>query len=479
VNVQVHKVGERHLAADLETDVQGRFRADGLAEGDYRLEFSKPNYLDSQIPIQLTKAGSTLVVRMVRLGVITGRVSDVSGMPIRGAVVFAMPKTPDGRPLRAAIALGRFEAGSYSQLDDQGRFRIHSLRPGEYAVAVSYGASTFAIGSSGSPHTDAKYGSGYRFYPDNTRPRFLTVTGGEEHRNIDFSILPTAMHKVSGLVELPEPDQRFLVGLANVDQPGHAAVVGTTKDGGKFELAGVPAGSYHVFVAGPSTSRNSSGHILYDGAHYARSQIHVSGEDVTNLTLTPRPGQKVHLVLRGSGSDCPSSATVSLAALEDWGAHRDVLNYSITISEKPAAVNSLAPSRYAVSVKVPNDSCYTTSETILDLTSGSVPDPVVISIARGGSIRGRVITDGRPATSFHVMVLPVDPTRTAQPSRVVAPDRESRFAIDGLRPGKYRIAALPAGAAGAVDMTRMFEIEVFGGSTLEVDLAPPPVEKRQ
>src|SRR5260370_41649142 len=45
-DVRVYKIGVRGLAADLETDGEGHFEAQGLSVGDYRLEVEKPSYVD-------------------------------------------------------------------------------------------------------------------------------------------------------------------------------------------------------------------------------------------------------------------------------------------------------------------------------------------------------------------------------------------------------------------------------------------------
>src|SRR5260221_12083378 len=45
-SVRIVKTSVRGLQADLETDGDGRFDAPELTAGDYRLEISKPNYLN-------------------------------------------------------------------------------------------------------------------------------------------------------------------------------------------------------------------------------------------------------------------------------------------------------------------------------------------------------------------------------------------------------------------------------------------------
>jgi hypothetical protein len=472
VLVQVHKVGQQPLAAELETDLQGLFQADGLPDGDYRVEFSKPNFLASALPVRLAAGAPGLYVRMVRLGVITGRVTDRAGQPVTRALVFAMPKPAPGRPFQR-----KMETGHYSPVDGQGQYRLHSLPPGEYAIAVSYGASTTAVGSSGSAATDPKYGSGHQFFPDNARPRFLNVGGGEEHRNIDIPVVPAALHTVSGKVEQPEPKKRFLVGFASLDQPAFATAVAATSEDGTFKIAGVPPGAYHLFAAGPSGARNSTGYLLQEDAWYARRRIDLSGEDITNLMIAPEKGQTVNFLLRVTGSGCPSTATLAIEPLEDWGSSRQLPGVSVT-TEKPVQVHGLGPTKFAVNVTTAGSVCHGVEDAVLDLTSGPPPDPVTITVAPAGSIRGRLDTGNRAPSGFVVMVMPSDPMRATYPARTAIPDAMARFAIDGLRPGKYRIAAMPAGTASQRDMARMFEIDVFGGSALEVDLAVPPTENQ-
>jgi 5-hydroxyisourate hydrolase-like protein (transthyretin family) len=74
VEVRVYKTGQRTLAADLETDSSGRFRAPGLGDGEYRIETAKANFIGATV--RLASIAGGLLIRMVRYGVITGQVVD-------------------------------------------------------------------------------------------------------------------------------------------------------------------------------------------------------------------------------------------------------------------------------------------------------------------------------------------------------------------------------------------------------------------
>jgi hypothetical protein len=78
------------------------------------------------------------------------------------------------------------------------------LRPGDYVVAVSYGASISLFGSTGGGAPVPGLGSGVQFYPDNARPQVFTVTGGETYR-ADFTLLPNTVYSISGKLEAPAP----------------------------------------------------------------------------------------------------------------------------------------------------------------------------------------------------------------------------------------------------------------------------------
>src|ERR1700682_2775689 len=114
-SVRIVKVGVRGLQADLETDGDGRFDAPELTEGDYRIEISKPNYLNATVRLRLTAGETSSNLRMVRCGVITGHVADRQGQPVRGAVVLAMPKPIGGGPL-----LPDFSSGHFATVDARG-----------------------------------------------------------------------------------------------------------------------------------------------------------------------------------------------------------------------------------------------------------------------------------------------------------------------------------------------------------------------
>ena len=474
-SVRMYKVGVRGLTADLETDSEGRFHASELPEGEYRIEISKPNHVAARLRIQLTAGdASPLMVRLIRCGVITGHVTDSHGQPIRGAQVLAMAKPATGRPLRPEFTPGRFAA-----VDERGRYRLFNLPPGQYFIALSYGASTFAVGSTGSAATSPNLGSGVLFYPTSANPQSFSVTGGEEFGNIDFAVFPSSFHSVSGKVEFPPAQDgrgRFWLALAAVDQPGLAAVVTQAETGGGFRFNSVPTGSYHLFVSGPTSARGSRGASLNPDAAFARTRVDVSGHDVNNVAIAPEKGHTVTFALRPSDARCSPAAELVLAPLEDWAAQLE-RRTPITLS-KEQTVSGLAPARYVASISGLGETCHA-PDTVIDLSTPN-SGPFSIPVHSAGAIHGRLDPGDRRSADFAIVLFSdlVDPTR---PVQVAFPDAQSRFTFSALTPGRYRIAAQTVAASSRwlASGARSVEIDVPGGAPVEITLSALPAGTSQ
>jgi hypothetical protein len=481
--VRIVKVGVRGLQADLETDADGRFDAPELTEGDYRIDISKPNFLNASVRLRLSADETSTNLRLIRCGVITGHVSDGQGQPARFAIVWAMQKPTGGAPL-----LADSRTGHHSTVDARGNYRIHNLPPGEYAVVVSYGASTFAVGSSGSASTAPGLGSGFLFYPDNRRPQFLNIPSGEELRNLDFAIQTSGLHVVSGKVEATTKD-KFWLALSRLDQPALAAAVTQSGDEGGFRFNGIPDGSYQLFVSKTDGSRGPEGGYLHAEPLFARSRVDVLSQDVVDIAVRPEQGRSATFLMRlgessASKEACPTTAQIVVKSLEDWAVR---LERRAPLSlEKAAPMSTLAPAKYVVSVTGLGDTCYAITNPILDLSGAADAGPIVVTIAPAGSIQGRLETGGKSSSGFAVVLLAEESGDDAPTVQVAIPDAESRFTFGNLRPGRYRIATRQMAATSEShwlsELGRMVEVEVRGGAATEVKLTwdrPPGLSNQE
>jgi 5-hydroxyisourate hydrolase-like protein (transthyretin family) len=467
-DVRVFKVGVREAVADLDTDGDGRFRVSDLAPGEYRLDVSKRNYIGASVRVQA--GGDSLSVRLVRRGVISGQIVDQQGQPLAGAYVYAM-----GKPFASQ------RAAAYGSVDEQGHYRLYDLPPGQYVVTVAYGASTMALGLHGSAIVRPGVGSGALFYPDNAQPRFFTISGGEEYRNIDLIVTPGALSSVSGKVERASAGVIFWLALTPVDRPALAAAVTQTAPDGSFHFEGVPIGSYSLFVSGPSTGRSSGGTILGPAPLFGRMSLEVSGQPIEGISVRVEPGRSVAFILRAlhtaGGDACPETAKVRLTSVDDWAVASE---YTAEASTKPSNIDHLAPGRYQIDVEGLGERCYSATSQTLDLAGETDAKPVEVLVTPAGEIRGRLTGAGNP--NGYAVVLLRSASDTGDAVQVVVPDGQGRFEFTGLRPGQYRIAAQPA-AEGAKarwvgDLAHLVEFQVPGGVPTNVELPAPKENPR-
>ena len=472
VDVRLRKVGAPGLVADLETDAEGRFRAPGLLAGEYRIEVAGPNHEGAALLVRVAESEASVtgvLVRLVRHAVIAGRVTNLQGEPFRGARVLAMVKSGKREPLRRFV---QSSPGTYGLVDDRGQYRLYGLRPGEYAVAVSYGPSGGMVGSA----RGEGVGSGVLLYPDNSRLQFFTVSGGEEYQDVDFVIQPTHLYSVKGRVELPAPNARFSLALASVDQPALAVAMAHAEADGSFRFEGVPPGSYHLFAWGPTLARSGPGAVLGSEPLFGRTLVEVIEENVEEISIPLQKGRSVGFVLRHAAphktdGGCPQTARLTLSPLEDWCA---LAHASAEVSlAKETIINDLPPGRYLLSVSQLGETCYYATHAVIDLTGATPVDLVVVLVAPAGSIHGRVTGAANP-TEVAVVLVASDPVETAPPVQITFPDLKSRFAFENLRPGRYRIATEPAVEVSQpgwkAHLDRMFEIEVPGGAPTDIEL---------
>jgi 5-hydroxyisourate hydrolase-like protein (transthyretin family) len=435
VEVRVLRKGAPGVVAELETDGDGHFEAQDLPTGDYRLEFSKSNYMGVTAEAH---ADSVLQIRMLRYGVISGEVTDEQGQPVRDADVLAFTKSTGGGPLQRTDFATR--------TDEKGEYRLHHLPPGEYAVAVSWGASTRAVGTSGSAMTNAKLGSGFLFYPGNTRPQFFTVTSGDEHR-ADFMLQPTASFGVSGKMETPANGDagRFWIALTPEDQPALAVAVTQAAADGSFHFESVPSGFYQLFASGPINMRGGKGGILGDEPLYGRAHVDVGGQNIEDLSVPVDKGGSVTFLLRHDPA-CPPTASVRLLPLEDHGAAKD---WSADLTAgTPRTLNRIAPGRYQLEVKTPDNACYLVSGRAVAVAGSTT---VKIRTAPAGSIQGHLMTDAAAVTLYG-----------GESVQMALPDADHKFTFSGLRPGHYRLVTGPE---------NKIEVDVHAGAPTVVELA--------
>src|SRR5438034_250511 len=179
-------------------DDNGDFKIDGLEAGLYRVSASAPGYVPAFQP-SLTDSqsyyhiGDSVMLTMVKGGVITGTVSGPRGPAIAVGVHAIRVRDEDGKALSAPM---QFRERS---TDDRGMYRFYGLSPGAYLVSVA--RPQIGLIAPSAYDNDAP-----TYFPSSTRDTAseIVVRSGEEiTADIQYRAEPgrAISGKVAGVVE--------------------------------------------------------------------------------------------------------------------------------------------------------------------------------------------------------------------------------------------------------------------------------------
>src|SRR5262249_23373173 len=272
--VFAYQIGERLGSGHSATvDDDGNFKMVGLMPTAYVFYARAPGYVFADLPIEdsVHRIGENVTIRMVKGGVITGRVTDETGEPLVGVTVRPHRlRDPEGSPAISSVESLDLGVGI---TDDRGTYRVFGLRPGVYIVSTSGDAYY------GQVRNDAP-----TYYPSATRDTAteINLRAGEEVSGVDIRHRGDRGRAVSGVVTgevESSPQNPVGITLKGVERGSFEATTGTDNTRG-FVLYGAPDGEYELIA-----SRENDGETTGS----ARRPISVRGADVSGVELKLAP----------------------------------------------------------------------------------------------------------------------------------------------------------------------------------------------
>ncbi len=263
-------LNRRLPAAQTNTDSEGYYHLTGLGPGNYQVTTFTPNltpadptndfqygfaYFGSSKNVLLSAGEEVkdIDIKLVRGGVITGRLTDAENKPIVEERVSLLPIQEGGRVGRLPMPTGQ----TYTT-DDRGVYRIYGLPAGRYKVSVGADASRGYIGG---------YigGNGYfqmTYHPDvtdATKATIIDLAEGSEATHVDIRVgryeetYSIAGRVVDSETGLPISGARIGLMISRGGQPTTLTTFGNpTEADGKFSQQGFTPGRYGVYVAADS-----------------------------------------------------------------------------------------------------------------------------------------------------------------------------------------------------------------------------------
>ncbi len=481
------------------TDENGGFQADGLDPAAYKISAVAPGYV--QIPEEkvgeqsfasvskYARVGENVTIRMIRGGVITGRVTDSLGEPVIGiAVDAARLRDENGRPVTGELNVTQLAMNS--QTDDRGIYRIYGLAPGSYVVSVGSGAMGF------SPRPTPFSGRMRIYYPSATRDtaQEVTVRSGEEASGIDIRYRSERGFAISGKVNGAPANEQGVSAMAatviTLTKPGTDLILATTTvlpigNANSYGFYGLPNGEYEAIATRTNVNDLS-------GMASAPRRVTINGRDVTGIDLTLIPTASISGVVsleKMANADRQKCETgresfldeIVLTPKSDDPKNKSPFKLSFWGSPGVAApdekgaftLTGLIAGRHFIETQLPDEQWYVKAITLtsapatpvgirnagnngITLKSGEKVSGLAITVAEGAAgLKGKITTpaNGKLPAQLRVHLLPAESESKDEVLRFAETkaEEDGSFAFANLARGKYLLAIRPIPETEASD----------------------------
>jgi len=464
-----------------QVDSEGKFSFNDLPSAAYVVFAVAPGYIDEAMstgdpndwPRHLV--GSQLKIKMIKGGVITGKVTNWKGDPIVGVPVHAEALNNPSSSSTDLLGIGAAES------DDRGIYRIYGLKPGPYVVKAG-GQGQFGFAASNGFDLDVP-----TYYPAANRDTAIPVAvrSGDETTGIDIKYSGAEGHRISG----------FVLGGINAGGPtanGAIAIVLSTAGTQSvlsmtlaspldqrraFGFNGIADGDYDVFAALQTGQQP-------DASLVATKRVTVRGGDVTGveLTLTQLASIAGAMMLDPIKSEDKCDQRGSQLIETVFAARRDeprksgsqvmttmLAGLGGTLNAKGEfSARNLDAGRYRFDIKLPTEAWYVRvinlPQTALPSTASkpnqSSPWQGTVTIKSGQQVGGISILVGQDAASLRGRVTVTPEGKELPPDlhvHLVPADREQAndvlrysetmimsdgsFAFSNIAPGRYFIVS--------------------------------------
>jgi Carboxypeptidase regulatory-like domain len=449
----------------------GKFQFAELSAGKYLLEGAKRGFVSAsydehdQLSVAIvTGAGidtETLMLRLAPEAVISGKVLDEAGEPVRRATVALYYEDHSG-------GVDRIHQLRSAQTDDQGAYEITSLVPGTYFLSAS-AKPWYAVypDLEATALVDRSLNVAYpvTYYPDVTDADGampIPVRGGDR--------VPVDIHLI------PVPALRLLFHVSDIGRNGmtHPQLQQSAFDGsmsvqsggdhvvspGVLEITGVPAGRYSVRTGGPGPASQMN-----------EIDLSKDGQEVDPSSSEILSSVKVSVHLPGE-SALPPRLAVGLRS-----GNRALAAWQPVNPRGEAELQQIAAGRYLVMVGGAEKSYVVThisaeggavSGHTLTVTAGS-SIALSLTLARGSvEVLGTVNRAGKPVAGAMVVLVPKDPEANRDLFRREQSDLDGTFSLRDVFPGSYTVLAIENGWDLDWSQPNVIAAYLKGGRTIEV-----------
>jgi len=439
------------------TSADGKFTFENVGAGKYALEGLKRGFVtaaydqhDQFSTAIVTGAGidtENLILRLSPAAVVSGRVLDEAGEPVRQAQV-TLYRNNHFQGVDQIVRFGN------APTDDLGAYEFTSLNPGIYFLTVQAQPWYAVHPSSLTDHPGTDGNAGARttvsrsldvtypltYYENATEPDGATpiqIRGGERLQ-IDMALNPVpslrlVFHVPSNSNEgfvVPQLEQPIFDGFAS------AQTVAQAVSPGVVELTGVPAGRYNIRIQAENTVTQLNG-----------VDLEKDGEEVDASAAEPAGTVKVVVTVPGEAST-PAALGVGLI-----GAKADFREFRQLGPKGEAEIPNISAGTYDVRVfgaakqyvivAMSADGAQVKGHSIT-LPAGASPR-VTLTLAVGVDVEGVAKKSAKPFAEAMVVLVPKNAAVDHDLFRRDQSDLDGTFSLRNVVPGSYTLVAIEDG----------------------------------
>jgi len=486
------------------TDDDGRFTFENLPPGRYSFVVEKPGYVKTfhgskspggtqgtPVAVLAGQPAPTITIRVPRGAVIAGTVRDQLGIPVSTAQVSVKQVvTVSGRRRLADVPGLRVPTAA---TDDQGRYRIYGLPPGDYVVLCSVPGINYSdvletnsadvdavlrelrAGRSAAPTSAAaprevSMSGGYLpGVPDPDRAQIIAVAIGEERAGADILIGPLRALSVSGTSLGPggAPMRNIMIAIVNTatgSRIGSGGVIMPAPDG-RFVLSALPPGRYTLMGR---AAENDAGETS-DMPYFAETEFVLTDQNISGVVMQFERGVTVTgRIVPPIGAVATDVANVRLAAMpvDSYASLVPARVIATTRRDGTFVFDGVGPGKWRVTgASLPAGwtlrSAVLGGRDTLDLPfevrlGQPIASLTVTMTNQPTEITGTVLdAAGRPTSEYSMLAFSTDRTHwTTSPRRLSGAARlssDGRYRISGLPPGEYYLAVITDASPGELD----------------------------
>ena len=473
----------------------GRYSVTALKEGFVPL-VARPQ--TEQVTSAELREGQAhrVTLRLLKGAVITGTITGPDGAPAAGASVNVLMRRYNG-------LLGEWRTTTVPMTtvttDDRGVYRLYGLAPGAYLVASNprLGMPTAgmrvmteaevrrALAETKEQAFQAKPGippalppaprtveAGQTFIPvpiffpgtpTQAQAVPVTVAAGEVRTGVDFDLHYVRAATIEGFVTVPEGTRaQVVLNYADGANPTAAMMLANTGADGRFTFRNVAPGHYAIAARATPATRTDAN--ASESAGWARTEVVVSGDDLSGVTLSLRPPVTLSGRVNFAGTADLATLVMSLGTRRvsvPVGSSMSGIAMpvpSVVIEGERFSV-SLLPIRYRFQtlpqgMRAPIGRWWLTSlvargnellDSEIEITS-DVDDAVVTFSDRASELSGTArYTTGAPVKDGHIVIFSTNPDHWFWNSRrvVALQTSDGRYSVKNLPAGDYFVTVAP------------------------------------